>query len=174
MPSLDNAPEIVKRYFKLDAERDVEGIVALFGDDATVIDEGEARAGLDAIRGWRTGAASEYEYTTTVTGSEALGEGRYRVTGRLEATSRAAPSISTTTSPSGAIASGGWRSRRSVASEALVGTVSSRPDRLHPLTEGTSCSRRAGGFSRRPRPINEVLFFMRVIGLAPDRATTDR
>lgn len=84
MPSLDNAPEIVKRYFKLDAERDVEGIVALFGDDATVIDEGEARAGLDAIRGWRTGAASEYEYTTTVTGSEALGEGRYRVTGRLE------------------------------------------------------------------------------------------
>jgi hypothetical protein len=83
-PSLDNVPEIAKRYFELDAEGDVDGIVALFGEDAIVIDEGEARDGLDAIRGWRTGAASEYEYTTTVTGSEALGEGRYRVTARLE------------------------------------------------------------------------------------------
>lgn len=81
---LENVPKIVKRYFELDAERDVDGIVALFSDDATVIDEGEARDGPDAIRGWRTGAASEYEYTTTVTGSEAFGDDRYRVTARLE------------------------------------------------------------------------------------------
>ncbi len=58
--------------------------MALFDEDATVIDEGEARDGLDAIRGWRTGAAAEYQYTTTLTGSEALGEGRYRVVARLE------------------------------------------------------------------------------------------
>ena len=82
--TLDNFPEIVRRYFELDAERDVDGIVALFSDDATVIDEGEARDGLDAIQGWRTGAASEYEYATTITGSEALGDDQYRVTARLE------------------------------------------------------------------------------------------
>ena len=81
---LDNVPVIIERYFELDAERDVDGIVALFSDDATVIDEGEARDGIDAIRGWRTGAASEYEYTTAITGSEALGDDQYRVTARLE------------------------------------------------------------------------------------------
>ena len=77
-------PAIVKRYFELDAERDVDGILALFSDDAAVIDEGQSRHGLDEIRGWRTGAASEYEYTTTITSSEALGDERYRVTARLE------------------------------------------------------------------------------------------
>jgi len=81
---LDNVPEIVQRYFDLDAEHDTDGIVALFSDDATVIDEGEARAGPEAIRSWRLGAASEYEYTTTITGSEALGEDRYRVSARLD------------------------------------------------------------------------------------------
>jgi hypothetical protein len=83
-PSLENAPQIIRRYFELDAERDVDGIVALFSDDATVIDEGEARSGNEAIRSWRTGAASKYEYTTTIIGSEALGEDRYRVSARLE------------------------------------------------------------------------------------------
>ncbi len=83
-PTLDNVPEIVKRYFELDAERDVDAIVALFAEDGTVIDEGEARDGLDAIRDWRTGAASEYEYTATITGSEMFGDNQYRVTARLE------------------------------------------------------------------------------------------
>jgi hypothetical protein len=83
-PSLENVPEIIRRYFELDAERDVDGIVALFSDDATVIDEGEARSGHDAIRDWRTGAASRYEYTTTIMSSEALGEDRHRVNARLE------------------------------------------------------------------------------------------
>jgi hypothetical protein len=40
-PSPDNVPEIVGRYFELDAQRDVDLIVALFSDDATVIDEGK-------------------------------------------------------------------------------------------------------------------------------------
>ena len=83
-PSLDNVPEVVRRYFESDAERDVEGIVELFGDGAIVIDEGEGRSGNDAIRSWRTGAASKYEYTTTIVSSEALGEDRYRVSARLE------------------------------------------------------------------------------------------
>jgi hypothetical protein len=81
---LENVPEIVRRYFELDREADDNGILMLFTDDATVVDEGEARDGLDAIRGWRTGAAAAYVYTTTITGSEALGGERYRVTARLD------------------------------------------------------------------------------------------
>jgi hypothetical protein len=34
----DGAPPV--RYFELEARRDIEGIVALFAEDATVIDEG--------------------------------------------------------------------------------------------------------------------------------------
>jgi hypothetical protein len=77
-------PTVITRYFDLDADRRIDAIVALFTPDATVFDEGEARHGTDAIRGWQTGAASEYEYTTTITGHEQLADGRWRVRGRLE------------------------------------------------------------------------------------------
>jgi ketosteroid isomerase-like protein len=79
----DNVPPIVMRYFALDAGDDVEAVVALFTEDATVTDEGETRRGTDAIRAWRTGPAAEYEYATTITGSENLSEGQFRVIARL-------------------------------------------------------------------------------------------
>ena len=77
-------PEVVDRYFSLEAERDTEAIVGLFTEDATVVDEGEARHGRAEIRDWRTGAASKYTYTIEVLGIEALAEDRYLVTGRLD------------------------------------------------------------------------------------------
>ena len=77
-------PEVVDRYFSLEAERDTDAIVALFTGDATLVDEGEARHGRAEIRDWRTGTASKYTYTTEVLGIEALAEDRYRVTGRLD------------------------------------------------------------------------------------------
>lgn len=80
----DNVPDVVSRYFDLTAGRDVEAIIALFTYDATVIDEGETRHGVDAIRAWQTGPVSKYEYTTTIAGSEALGGDQYRVAVRLE------------------------------------------------------------------------------------------
>ncbi len=76
-------PDIVSRYFERDRDRDIESIVGLFAEDATVIDEGEERRGLTEIRAWQTGAASEYTYTTEITGVEALGPDRYLVSGRL-------------------------------------------------------------------------------------------
>ena len=40
-----NLPDVISRYFEGDADRDIDSIVNLFADDATVIDEGEdARA----------------------------------------------------------------------------------------------------------------------------------
>ena len=77
-------PDVVKRYFEADAERDIDAILALFSDDATVLDEGQERRGAAEIRDWQTGPASTYEYTVTVTGAERLGEDRFRVSGRLD------------------------------------------------------------------------------------------
>jgi ketosteroid isomerase-like protein len=84
MSNIASAPaEVVRRYFELDADRDVDAIVALFGDDAVVVDEGETRHGTTEIRAWRVGPASRYRYTTEVPGTVALAPDRYVVTGRL-------------------------------------------------------------------------------------------
>src|SRR5439155_19232336 len=80
---LDPVPDVVRRYFELDPHRDVEQFVALFSDDATVVDESETRRGTDEIRAWRAGPAVEYMYTTDVLDTEALGADRYLITGRL-------------------------------------------------------------------------------------------
>ena len=76
-------PDVVSRYFERDTDRDIESIVDLFADEATVIDEGEERHGTAEIPAWQTGAASKYTYTTEITSAEALGHDRYLVTGRL-------------------------------------------------------------------------------------------
>ena len=76
-------PDVISRYFERDADRDIDSIVNLFADDATVIDEGEERHGTVEIPAWQTGAASKYTYTTEITSAEALGPERYVVTGRL-------------------------------------------------------------------------------------------
>ena len=76
-------PDVVSRYFDRDRDRDIESIVGLFAEGATVIDEREERHGTAEIRAWQTGAASKYIYTTDITSAEALGPDRYLVTGRL-------------------------------------------------------------------------------------------
>jgi len=80
---LEAAPDVVRRYFEHDADREIDSIVALFSDDATVVDEGETRHGTTAVRAWQTGPASRYTYTTDVIGAEALTADRFVVTGRL-------------------------------------------------------------------------------------------
>jgi hypothetical protein len=80
---LEGVPDVIRRYFLLDAEREIDSIIALFTDDATVIDEGETRHGSMEIRAWQTGPASQYTYTTDVLGTDALTADRFVVTGRL-------------------------------------------------------------------------------------------
>jgi hypothetical protein len=75
--------DLIRRYFDLDAGREIDSIVALFGDDATVVDEGETRHGTAEIRAWQIGPASKYTYTTEVLDTVALAADRYVVTGRL-------------------------------------------------------------------------------------------
>ena len=76
-------PEVVARYFERDTERDIDAIVRLFSNDATVTDEGEERRGHAEIRAWQAGAVSKYVYTTEITSIEAPGPDRYIVIGRL-------------------------------------------------------------------------------------------
>jgi hypothetical protein len=80
---LEGVPDVIRRYFVLDADREIDSIVALFTDDATVIDEGETRHGTMEIRAWQTGPASQYTYTTDVLATDALTAHRFVVTGRL-------------------------------------------------------------------------------------------
>ena len=82
MPS--PVPDVITRYFEADARRDIDAVVALFSDDAVVIDEGKTERGINKIRAWREGPASRYQYTTEVFDTDRTGEDEYLVTGRLE------------------------------------------------------------------------------------------
>ena len=75
--------DLISRYFALDAHRDTEGIVALFADDAIVVDEGKTYRGTTEIRAWQLGPASKYVYTTEVLNVEGSEPDRYLATGRL-------------------------------------------------------------------------------------------
>jgi SnoaL-like domain len=77
-------PQAVRRYFALDADHAVEELVALFTNDAVVIDEGRRREGTDAIRSWRTEVADRYEYRTTILDAPAAEGANYRVRARLD------------------------------------------------------------------------------------------
>jgi ketosteroid isomerase-like protein len=76
-------PATVNQYFALDARRDHGAILALFADDAVVVDEGRTMRGRDAIRSWREGAVSRYSYTTEIVGAEQLAPDRVLVRGRI-------------------------------------------------------------------------------------------
>ena len=78
-----SALSVVSRYLELDADRDIDSIVGLFTDDATVVDEGETHNGRTEIHAWQTGPASRYTYATEVLRSEPIGADRYIVAGRL-------------------------------------------------------------------------------------------
>ena len=79
---LEGLPDVVRHYFELDP-RDIDGFVALFSDEATVVDEGKAYQGPGEIRAWRAGTAIKYTYTTEVLDQEGRSGGQYLVTARL-------------------------------------------------------------------------------------------
>ena len=84
MPVSDPSPDVIDRYFDADDRRDVDDVVALFTDDAEVVDEGQTWRGKDRLRGWREGPASKYQYTTTILDTTQVGPDEYVLSGRLE------------------------------------------------------------------------------------------
>jgi ketosteroid isomerase-like protein len=77
-------PDVVTRYFEADARHDFDALVALFTEDAEVVDESRTRRGAEEIRAWRAEVATKYRYTTEVRGAEDAGGGAHVVTGRIE------------------------------------------------------------------------------------------
>jgi ketosteroid isomerase-like protein len=78
------AQDIITRYFAADAKQDTAALVALFTDDAVVVDEAQTRRGASEIRAWRDYVSTAYRYTTEVRGVQAAGDGTYDVRVRLE------------------------------------------------------------------------------------------
>ena len=76
-------PDLIARYFNVQAEGNTDDLLALFTDDATVVDEGTTRHGREEIRAWRNGPATAYTYTTELLAIEELAPDHYIVAGRL-------------------------------------------------------------------------------------------
>jgi ketosteroid isomerase-like protein len=74
----------VATYLWAADQRDPEGLAACFTADATVLDEGVTYTGRDEIRSWREKTIGQWEYTTTVLGSESVSPQEFRVTVRLD------------------------------------------------------------------------------------------
>ena len=70
----DRLPPPIDVYFAAKNVNDVDAMVATFGDDAMVKDEGDTIRGRAAIRKWIDGNNAKYRYTVEVTGvSETAG-----------------------------------------------------------------------------------------------------
>lgn len=59
-------PEPVANYFAADRRGTARGdaVVQCFTEDAVVRDEGHTHAGREAIRQWKAGASTKYQYTS--------------------------------------------------------------------------------------------------------------
>lgn len=68
---MTTTPEIIRRYFDLAAQPDLDAYLALFADDAVVLDENRTHAGSAAIRAWRQDAPLvTYEITDVASTAE--------------------------------------------------------------------------------------------------------
>lgn len=80
----DTAPEIITRSFAAQPRVTSIPFVALFADDAVVIDKGKTWNGASGIRAWRDSAASVYEYTTDVLDLKPIGSNEFVARVHLE------------------------------------------------------------------------------------------
>jgi hypothetical protein len=76
-------PEVIRRYFEADDRRDVDGVVALFADDAEVRDEAQVWSGLAEIRSWREGPVARFQYTNDVQSATRAAEDEFRLAGQI-------------------------------------------------------------------------------------------
>jgi ketosteroid isomerase-like protein len=77
-------PEVITIYLAAHQARDLDRAVSSYRPDATVTDEGKTYRGHDEIRAWLSRSATEFTYTTEVTGAARLDVDRYDVAHHLE------------------------------------------------------------------------------------------
>ncbi|TFV57047.1 nuclear transport factor 2 family protein [Mycobacterium sp. PS03-16] len=80
----DALPSAITAYLTAHQARDAATAVATFTDDAVVVDEGHTYRGHQEIVAWLSDAASEFTYTTELTGAATIGAADYDVTQHLE------------------------------------------------------------------------------------------
>ena len=62
-------PAVVRSYL---SAHDAQTAVRAFTDDAVVVDDRTTHRGAEAIRGWLQRSASEYRYSTELTGAQRI------------------------------------------------------------------------------------------------------
>lgn len=78
-------PVVIARYLIAQGNASKrQAIATTFAPDARVTDEGISYEGRQGIRAWLNKTASEYTYTTTLTGQRQDGPGRWTVLTHLE------------------------------------------------------------------------------------------
>lgn len=83
-PQVDVLPGVVTEYLTAHRERDSHAAITAFTHDATVTDDGETYTGAAAIESWLNRSASEYTYTTVLTGVHSIDASHYTAVHRLE------------------------------------------------------------------------------------------
>ncbi|MGE0881280.1 MAG: nuclear transport factor 2 family protein [Acidimicrobiia bacterium] len=81
---MSRLPEAVASYFAAHDRHDVDGAVAQFAPDATVVDDGQTYTGVDEIRGWLSKAGRQYTYTRTPLDAVEGDDGGWIVRNRLD------------------------------------------------------------------------------------------
>lgn len=75
----------IEAYFNSETQADTEVFEQVFAPDATVTDEKQTHAGLDAIKAWRQAAKRKYQYTVEPLDSQ-INDTSVVVRARLEGT----------------------------------------------------------------------------------------
>ena len=81
---MSQIPDVVAQYQDAHDRGDVDNALAAFTPDATVKDDGHEYHGSDEIRDWLARASTEFTYTRTLTGADAIDASSWLVTNHLE------------------------------------------------------------------------------------------
>ncbi|MEU2351167.1 nuclear transport factor 2 family protein [Modestobacter sp. NPDC049651] len=77
-------PAVVGDFLTASTARDVDRALAALTPDAVVVDDGSTHRGTDEIADWLRRAASEYRYSSTLTGVERVDDEHWVTTHHLE------------------------------------------------------------------------------------------
>jgi ketosteroid isomerase-like protein len=80
----DDLPAAISGYLVAHRARDLDTAIPYYADDAVVTDEGQDYSGPDEIRAWLGRSASEYTFTTEVTGASQVDGQHFDVAHHLE------------------------------------------------------------------------------------------
>ena len=77
-------PSVVSAFLAAAGAHDVDRTLPTLTPDAVVVDDGRTYRGPEEIAGWLRRSASEYSYTSTLTGIERLDDAHWVTTSHLE------------------------------------------------------------------------------------------